>query len=408
MAEKIRLTRKAIDRLICPPDQKFVYLYDSTVPGLVLGRTPTGATAFYLYRRVKGRPVRIRLGGFPELTIEQARTLCARKNNDVACGIDPQAQKREASQELTVGELFDRYLENHAKKKRTWQDIQRMFDKYAASLKGRRLPTIRPLEIASLHARIGQKHGKYQANRVLEMLRSMFARGVEWKLLPENPTAGVTQFPERSRERYLLPEEMPAFLAAVRSEPNETLRDFILMLIWTGQRRSNVQAMRWAHVSMDRAVWTIPGDETKTGETYTVPLVAPAMEILTQRLAVQKASGNEDYRKSEYVFPGRFGRGHLKEPKGAWKRILDRAGIQDLRIHDLRRTLGSWQAALGTSLHIIGKSLGHKNAATTAVYARLQLDPVRLSVNQATQAMLDAAAAQPALPAPDDQPGGAA
>ncbi|MBC7857107.1 MAG: tyrosine-type recombinase/integrase, partial [Pirellulaceae bacterium] len=83
---------------------------------------------------------------------------------------------------------------------------------------------------------------------------------------------------------------------------------------------------------------------------------------------------------------------HLVDPTRIWKRILERAGLPGLRIHDLRRTLGSWQAATGASLPIIGKSLGHKNQATTAIYARLDLDPIRASVDTAALAILAAAA----------------
>ena len=107
-----------------------------------------------------------------------------------------------------------------------------------------------------------------------------------------------------------------------------------------------------------------------------------AIEILQNR----KLSDN-----AIFVFPGSGKSGHLEEPKKGWKRILERAGIDNLRIHDLRRTLGSWQAKTGASLPIIGKSLNHKNQNTTAIYARLDLDPVRNSVNTATNAMLVAA-----------------
>src|SRR6185503_5001402 len=98
---------------------------------------------------------------------------------------------------------------------------------------------------------------------------------------------------------------------------------------------------------------------------------------------------------TQYVFPGSGKSGHLEEPKKGWQRILTRAGIADLRIHDLRRTLGSWQAKQGASLAIIGKSLNHKNQNTTAIYARLDLDPVRDSVNTATSAMMAAAGLKP-------------
>jgi integrase len=94
---------------------------------------------------------------------------------------------------------------------------------------------------------------------------------------------------------------------------------------------------------------------------------------------------------SPFVFPGYGASGHLASPKAAWKRVLDRAKINDLRIHDLRRSLGSWQARTGASLTIVGKTLGHKSPQSTAIYARLDLDPVRQSVETATSAMLVAA-----------------
>jgi integrase len=120
----------------------------------------------------------------------------------------------------------------------------------------------------------------------------------------------------------------------------------------------------------------------KAGETIVVPLSPPAIEILRDRLAT--ANG------SPWVFPSKGRTGHLTEPKSAWKRIIDRAGLSDVRLHDLRRTLGSWMTMGGASLPIVGKMLGHRQPATTAIYARLQVDPVRKSVNAATEAMLAA------------------
>src|SRR5262249_52645918 len=157
--------------------------------------------------------------------------------------------------------------------------------------------------------------------------------------------------------------ELPKFFAALAEEPNTLIRDFILIAILTGARRSNVQAMAWDDVNLVGGTWTIP--QTKTGDPLTVHLPPPAGKILTTRFA------NRD--SSPFVFPGWGKTGHLMEPKTAWKNILDRAGINDLRVHDLRRTLGSWQAAGGASLPIIGKSLGHKNQRTTQIYARLNL-----------------------------------
>ena len=95
-------------------------------------------------------------------------------------------------------------------------------------------------------------------------------------------------------------------------------------------------------------------------------------------------------KKNEWVFPSNSKSGHLSDPKKPWQRILKQAGISDLRIHDLRRSLGSWQASTGASLAIIGKTLAHRNVNTTAIYARLNIDPVRDAMNKATQAIWNA------------------
>jgi integrase len=192
----------------------------------------------------------------------------------------------------------------------------------------------------------------------------------------------VKKFKEQQRERFLQADELPRFFAALQAEPNETIRDFILICLLTGARRSNVQAMKWSDVNLQRGTWTIAAEEAKAGDALTVHLPARAIAILSDRKS--KTNG------SPYVFASYGRTGHLAEPKAAWKALLERAGIEDLRIHDLRRTLGSWQAAMGASLPIIGKTLGHKNVATTAIYSRLNIDPVRQSVDAATAAMLTA------------------
>jgi integrase len=139
--------------------------------------------------------------------------------------------------------------------------------------------------------------------------------------------------------------------------------------------------MRWNEINLKQGTWTIP--ETKNGESQIIPLSEQVLEILLNRLKE---------KENQWVFPSKLSKsGHLEEPKSAWKRILKRADIENLRVHDLRRTLGSWQASAGISSYIIGKSLGHKDAKSTAVYARLHLDPVREAVGKANDAILLAA-----------------
>lgn len=138
--------------------------------------------------------------------------------------------------------------------------------------------------------------------------------------------------------------------------------------------------MNWKDINFISNTWTIK--ETKNGESQIIHLSNQAIEILQRRSL---------FKHSEWVFPSTgSASGHIEEPKKAWKRILEKAGIENLRIHDLRRTLGSWQAATGANSYIIGKSLGHKTQQAYAIYARLNLDPVRESVNKATEALFAA------------------
>ena len=150
------------------------------------------------------------------------------------------------------------------------------------------------------------------------------------------------------------------------------------MLLLTGARKSNVLMMRWDAVDLTTGCWRIA--ENKSGSVVMVPLVGPAVELL---LARKEASNG-----SPWVFPGHKVGAHLTEPDKAWARIRTAAKLEDLRIHDLRRSLGSWMAGQNTSLTIIGKVLGHKTPQATAVYARLSMDPQRLAMENATSAML--------------------
>ena len=161
------------------------------------------------------------------------------------------------------------------------------------------------------------------------------------------------------------------------------MADALEVMLWTGQRKSNVLQMTWHELALNRGEWTIPGTKSKNGKPITVHLAEPAMRVL---LARQQTAG-----ESPYVFPGRRLGRPLMDPYRPWKTLLKASGLPDFRPHDLRRTLGSWQTATGANLQVVGKTLGHRDLASTAVYARLNLDPVKLAVNKAVRAMQAAA-----------------
>ena len=193
------------------------------------------------------------------------------------------------------------------------------------------------------------------------------------------------------RERFLMPDEVPVFFEALDSF-DDRVRDFFLLCIYTGARRSNIMAMRRDEIDLDWQRWTIPHKKSKNKAPIVLPLVHQAVEIIERRI---KENGD-----SPWIFPSSLSKsGHYMEPKEAWTRLRDLAAktkpsIKTMRIHDLRRTLGSWQANANVSLQIIGKSMGHLSSSSTLIYARLAVDPVREAIQKATS-LIDVTAKPP-------------
>jgi integrase len=382
---RFTFTKKQLDRLPLPTTGRACY-YDQTQRGLELRVYASGRKTFTLYRKIAGRAERVNVGPYPDLTIDQARIRVQELNSEIARGANPSREKAALRQEATIGELFDTYLEDHAKvNKRSWKSDVSVFNLHLDSLRTRKLSSITKSDLTALHLRIGKRH-PYQANRTLELASSMFSKAIAWGWQGSNPAVGIKAFKEHKRARFLDSDELPGFFQSLAQEENVTVRDFFLASLLTGARRSNVQSLEWNEIRWGRCIWEIPADKSKSGHAIDVTLVPLMLELLERR----QKDPNAD---PTFVFPGVGGTGHLVETKGAWKRILKRAGITDCRIHDLRRTLGSWQALGGSSLTIIGASLGHTSLQATQVYARLNADPVRTSVTRAVDAMLQAAPA---------------
>ncbi|MGD0898890.1 MAG: tyrosine-type recombinase/integrase [Thermoguttaceae bacterium] len=376
-------TKTRLEALAVPTSGRAVY-YDTKTPGLILRITETGQRSFCFYRKVKGRPLRMLLGRFPQMTVENARKACEAASGSVAAGKDPLAERRAARHEQTFGGLFAFWLEHAKSRKRTWKEDERQYKVFLKPWANRRLSAIKRTDIQALHARVGEKNGIYAANRLLALVRAMFNKAPDMGFSGGNPAVGIQKFKEESRDRFLRPDELKAFFTALLAE-TELFQAFFTLALLTGARRANVQAMRWEDISFDLGFWRIP--DTKSGNPVVVPLSPQAMEILR--------SHKERCKPGPWVFPSHGKTGHLMEPKSAWKRLLTHAGLSDVRVHDLRRTLGSWQAITGASLPVIGKSLGHSQPSTTAIYSRLTLDPVRESVQKANTAMLQASRGEP-------------
>lgn len=363
---KIKLPKEGTDRYKDKNEKGFI---------LLVGKS--GRKVFYLYKKIDGKPRHIRIGNFPYISVEEAKAKIFDLKREIEQGNNPSVKLSEQSEELTFNQLYDKYMNeyvtynvSHTAKK----DIQHRISKYATYLYNFKLSSITKEKMQTLHAKVS-KNGKYTTNRLIETLSAIFNKGIEWDLLEINPCAKVRKHKEKSRDRFLSNEEMPVFFKALEEEPNEQVKDFIKLCLYTGARQRNVKSMAWENISFENKTWYMPSSTTKNGDSQLLPLVDEAMKVLERR----KKQSN-----SKWVFPSSTSKsGHIEEPKKTWHRILQRAGLQNVRMHDLRRTLGSWMAINGASSYVIGKTLNHKNSQSTDVYARLNNDPVREFMDKA-------------------------
>ena len=370
-------TVAALDALSPAEPGKRYSVYDETRPELSVRVTDRGKKSFVLLLKHKHTVLRITLGKYPAMSIKQARDVTIARLQDLNDGKNPNEEKKKYNQESTLGQLFKDFMQRYSMVyKKSWMYDEREIPIFLGHWFARKISDITKQQIQKLFEDITRENGLYQANRTLERLRAMYNKAIEWGWDGINPTNGIKKNKEIKRDRFLTPAEMPKFIAALNAETS-VARDYFWISLLTGARKSNVLAMRWTDIDFDNCLWRIP--DTKNGEPVVIPLIQRAIDVLA---GIEKTG--------EWVFPSPKGpTQHFVDPKKAWERILKRAGLENLRIHDIRRTLGSWQALTGASLLVIGKSLGHKSTEATKIYSRLQTDPVRDSIQLAVDKMLN-------------------
>ncbi|MGW8158912.1 MAG: tyrosine-type recombinase/integrase [Desulfoprunum sp.] len=387
-----RFTDNRLRKITHPGGEKRTLFYDAEQPKLALQLTANGTKTFQFrsWDSKKERTVVKAIGKYPTVTINQARKLTAALLVDASNGIDIIERERSVRNEATLDELFAQWLKNAKNHKKSWVDDVKRYNQHVKPTFGsKKLSWFTRDKVRDWHRQLTEKVRQRKssdgqkvkitpttANRVLALLKTIFNQE---RPDQANPCIGVKMFKETSRDRFLQPSELKRFFESLNQEDtSEILRDYILLSLFTGARRANVLSMLWTEIDLDQRVWRIPANKSKNGETMTVPLVEEVIEIIQRRKVGTK---------SVFVFPGTGKSGHYMEPKRAWTTFLKRAGLNDIRIHDLRRTLGSYQTITGASSTIVGKTLGHKSPEATAVYARLNLDPIRSSMEKAVEAI---------------------
>ncbi len=372
----MKLTKRAVDAATYTgTGNARCVLWDDEIPGFGLRIFPSGHKSFLLSYRTAGRKRLLTLGAYGVLTVDQAREDARAKLGKVlTAGADPLADKQRDRQGETIRDLCQTYMERHGNAKKTGQEDLRRINQHILPRWGSyQIAALTRADVAALHTKLG-KSSVYVANRTVALLSKMFALASLWGFVPEghiNPARRIARFKEVKRDRWVTAEELPRLAQAINEEDNPVARNGLWLYLLTGCRKTEILRAKWDDVDLSRAELRLP--DTKSGRVHYIPLSAPALALLR---SIPRADG------SPYLLPGRGLSGHLVNIQKPWTRVRAAAGVADVRLHDLRRTVGSWLAQAGNSLHLIGKVLNHSSPSTTQIYARFGDDSVRTALEQ--------------------------
>lgn len=379
-----RLTKAAADRLL--PGET---IRDVELKGFG-ARRQQGATSYFLQRKINGRLrwFTIGLHGSP-WTPETARREAMRLLVTISEGDDPQALKKLERDKPTVAEAAPLFMASHGPKlkPRTREEYQRLFDLHIVPEFGKVLVAdVRKADIARFHAGLAKTPSG--ANFALAALSKFMRWSEDMGYRPEqsNPCRGITKYRQAKRERFLSRDEFARLGEVLRQvETDRSVGLFavaaIRLLILTGARLNEILTLQWKHVDMERQLLLLP--DSKTGQKA-IRLSTRAVAVLA---ALPRLKGNP------HVIPGSMDGGHLINLQKPWRHVRGLAGLDDVRIHDLRHSFASVAAASGASLPMIGALLGHTQPQTTARYAHLANDPLHRLNQDVGEAIAEAMSA---------------
>ncbi len=409
---RIKLTKRAIDALE-PPATGRATVWDSELRGFGLrlgAATPrhTTGTKVYVAKLRLGSAQRwftIGAHGSP-WTPETARKAASEALEAGAKGEDPSQAKREARAALTVAALIDAYLTDGpatkpAKRASTWASDASNLNRHLRPLLGSKLAhTVTKADAARVVRDIANAKtartvktgprglarvtgGEGVARRTRLVAAALWAWGLEHGYIRgENPFASVKLGAAPERERFLSREDAGRLLDVLTEREaagllSSTFADALRVLLLTGARKTEVLGLRWAEIDFGRAVASLPPERTKAGGktgVRRIHLSPGALAVLARRKAAHHALDAAE--GSPFVFPGARGSGHATGLRRAFLGVCGAAGLDGVRVHDLRHSFASFALADGASLFLIGKALGHANARTTERYAHLSGDPL--------------------------------
>ncbi len=367
---KYRTISKRTVEALSVEDRDAVF-WDDRIPGFGVRVYPSGSKVYVVQTRHRGKSQRVTLGRHGVITADAARKKAAETINRIKSGENPVERGS-----VTVAELAARYLDEHVdvrckeSTQRMYRSVVRRF--IVPSYGGVAVEDVERKHINALH--LDLRHIPYQANRALEIGSKLFNLAEEWKVRTGgNPCKYVRKYPEKKRERFLTEAEF-RHLGAVLNEMEAEGRlpvypaAAIRLLMLTGCRRNEIVELQWKHVDLTSGELKLP--DSKTGARL-VPLSPAAARVLAE---LPRIPGNP------WVIPGTKNPGKpLPDLNHYWDGVRAAADLAEVRLHDLRHSFASRALALGESLSMIGKLLGHNKIETTSRYAHLARDSIKAS-----------------------------
>jgi integrase len=397
---KDRVSKRSVDALVCPPQKDRIFLWDDALSGFGVAAFPSGKKTYVAQFRKDGRSRRVAIGNHGRLTPEEARSQAKKMLGQVEQGADPVDERRKARAVRTLREVADEFMQAHVEAKRkqhTKENYRAILDRQILPAIGnKRIVDLRLYDVTQLHRRLSK--APYAANRAVAIVSSIWnwaAKSGE-VVFADNPAKGVERFPERKRERFLTREEFGRLGDALREAEttglpwtvdetvptakhipkaerrtriDEHASGAIRLLILTGARLREILHAKWESVDLERGVIFLADSKTGAKPVY---LSAAAQEVLA---SLKHIEGNP------YIIPGAGADAPRADLKKPWAAVTGSAGLEGVRLHDLRRSFASFGAGASLGLPIIGKLLGHSQPATTARYAHLDADPMHRAVD---------------------------
>jgi integrase len=364
---------------------KPVFVWDGLCAGFGAKCLPTGHVAWIWQGDVAGRTRRVTLNAQGDLTLAQARDAGVAVGARTALGenvADARADRRE-SDRLTLTALVERYFTERGGRlrERTRFDYRALLDRNVLPKLGARpAADITDADVGRIHTKITARGAARQANYTVAVLRAVCSWAVKRKLIPSNPAKGIDLNQEHHRERVASPAEIARLRDVLADWPDRTAADAFTLLLLTGARSGEVLNATWAQFDLDTeggAAWTKPASTTKQKRTHRLPLSRDAVALLSARRKARPGTG------AAFVFSASDGsRMADRDLAKRWDAVRTKAGLSDIKKHDLRHTAASILAADGASLPLIGAVLGHSTPITTSRYAHLVDGPVRAAAER--------------------------